>query len=261
MDHWITKKLLVSGCSFSAQYPKNPDGFQLLTWPYHVRDTLGSNLTNLSWVGAGNSYIADSVINHISVNDINPFDTFVLVMWSGPARKDLTVSKDFYHNQVGGAYPFKTYIDGVYYVMGGDQLECMASNKDYKQVFKHLYQTQDIGVIADESLRHILRLKTFLEHRGFQYRFMSYVNYWEDTPNIVGRCDISLKYYASNSLLTQLGNNWIWADEHQNCLYEYVKERKLISYRPMGDDFHPTVQGHKQFALDIVIPQIRKYFI
>jgi hypothetical protein len=70
-------RIAVSGCSFTYN-----------SWPNFL--DFHWQVTNLAWPGAGNKYIADSIIHATSINTYD----LVLVMWSGITRLDFPVTKN-----------------------------------------------------------------------------------------------------------------------------------------------------------------------
>lgn len=71
-------KALVNGCSFS----RGPG-----SWPYWLRTVDQRQMINLACAGAGNDYIFESTVGEVLRQ---PYD-LVLIMWSGPSRRDLLV--------------------------------------------------------------------------------------------------------------------------------------------------------------------------
>ena len=151
------KTLLVGGCSFTTPNEYIDErGVKMQSWPEYVAGKLDLNLVNLAWVGAGNSYIADSIQNYIIANNPDPNNTIVLVMWSGTTRKDVRVSNSFF--QAISDYPFKTTLDGTNYLMAGDMELCLTSKVEWKEIFKQTYSRQTVQELADESLNNFIKL-------------------------------------------------------------------------------------------------------
>ena len=247
------KHLLVSGCSFTNDY-------KFKTWPRYLHDIKpDTQLYDVSFPGAGNHYIAESVIQTILTNNLDPADTLVMVMWSGVSRKDLLVSKEFYELLDPSC---KTQVFGACFAHSGGQLGQWAFKEPpavlLKPLFENLYKSSDKETMGHESLSSMVRLRDFLEQRNFSYKFMSYVNYWQDTADYIGKnLDFSLTHYNRNDpLLDNLGNNWIWVDSDYGCFYEYAKQLKQLDV----DDFHPAQIVHKSFAEDIILPHVKDYF-
>lgn len=95
--------LLVSGCSFtSTTDPENP------SWPHHLREMAGfRDLIDLSCSGAGNTHIHHSVIWELERNkELNPSNTFIVIMWSGYDRDDIIVDPIAIDQAHGSQYQY-----------------------------------------------------------------------------------------------------------------------------------------------------------
>ena len=247
----MIKTLVVSGCSFTNNYH-----FQ--TWPRHLPEIdKDIRLHDVSFPGAGNNYIAESIIQTILRENLDPAETLVIVMWSGVSRKDIVVGKEYY-DLLYNACTNQLY--DQYFAFSGGQvgLWTLSDNPFLKPLFEDWYKSADRSSMGFESLSSMIRLQSFLESRNFPHKFMSYVNYWQDIPDYIGRNgDFSLSYYnRGNPYLSLLDKNWIWADYDKNCLFEYARDRGLLDV----DQFHPLEAAHKQFANDIILPAVEEYF-
>jgi hypothetical protein len=247
----LIKTLVVSGCSFTNDY-------QFKTWPRHLPEVdKNIRLLDVSFPGAGNNYIAESIIQTILYENLDPTETLVLTMWSGISRKDVLVSKDYY-NLIDESSKTKLYDQNFAFSGGQIGLWTTSGNSFLKSLFENWYKSTDHSTMGFESLSSMIRLQSFLEARNFPYKFMSYVNYWQDIPDYIGRNgDFSLSYYnRDNPYLSLLDKNWIWADHDKNCLFEYARDRGLLDV----DQFHPIEAAHKPFANDIILPAVEEYF-
>jgi hypothetical protein len=84
--HRTEKSILVtSGCSFTATGRFDTHA---ITWPGILKERCGMiSSIEYGWPGAGNKYIADSILHHTSnINDQDAEKTLVVVMWSGINR-------------------------------------------------------------------------------------------------------------------------------------------------------------------------------
>ena len=245
---------MVSGCSFTNDYLHK-------TWPNYVQEFYEiDRLINLSFPGAGNYYISESIIQTLLKLDLNIDETLVIVMWSGLVRKDICVSKEFF-DMVDHKY--KEELAGQHYIFSGGRMGPWAKysspeNILLKPAFDTIYKISDEKSLAHESLSHMVKTQRFLEKHNYKYNFMSFVNYWQNIPGILGRSDdFSMTFYnKEDPLLKELTDNWIWADSDKNCIFEYAKKFNTLC----DDNFHPTEQGQQQFTEDIIIPAIQGYF-
>jgi hypothetical protein len=242
----MIKNLIITGCSFSEI---NNAGIP--TWADYVSQHVSAEYyVNLAKSGAGNFFIADSLIQCLLTEKFDPAVTLVLVMWSGPGRKDITVSEDFYsllpeHRRMARY--------GTYYAYSGGITRAGAPPV-LTSTWDALYKLSDRKTMSHDTLRHMVNTRIFLEHHGYHYKFMSYVNYWQSCPDYVSKgLDFSIQYHnESDPLLNMLGDQWIWADSGKTCLYEYARNNSLFS----PDDFHPNTHAHQQWAEKFVIPNL-----
>jgi hypothetical protein len=155
-------------------------------------------------------------------------------------------------------YAHKYEINNQYYLFSGGELGTWSTDSFIRPLFSNIYKTLNFQTLAHNTLSNMLRTKNYLESRRYNYQFLSYVNYWKDTKDYVSDMDYSLAYYAStNPLYHEVClSNWIFSDDNQKCLYEFSKERKLLE----ADNFHPNKQAHYQFADEVIIPNIKRYF-
>lgn len=243
----MIKNLIVSGCSFTqAEY----------NWALALIHKIpGLGHVNLACSAAGNTYICDSVIDCLLTTDCNPDETLVLVMWSGVTRKDLITSDVVYQNL---QYKYKAESHGSCYVFSGGELGTWNEDPIVKIAFKSLYKMENENTMGKESLRNMVKLQEFLTAHRYKFKFMSYVNYWEDTADKIGDMDFSLTHYLKYDHWYRAldFSNWIFMDEQKNGIYEYTKQHGLF----LDDNFHPNDQAHKEFAHKYIYPQIKHYF-
>jgi hypothetical protein len=250
----MIKNLIVSGCSYTSNYQHTP-------WPEYVRDHFNiTNFINLAVPGAGNFYISNSMINCLISEKLNPAETLVIIMWSGVSRKDILISNQYFE-LLHPACKVKKY--NQHYAFSGGQIGLWCEEKNpmasfLTPLFKNYYKAIDNHTLAHETLSNMINTKEFLTAHGFNYKFLSYVNYWQDTTDwIGGNPDFSITYYAKdNVLLNNLGKHWIWVNDKKDCLYEWAKDNNTLDLHK-----HPTAAGHQRFAKEIVVPHLTEYFI
>jgi hypothetical protein len=198
-------KILTNGCSFTALSPYP-------TWPY----LLGTDaVKNLAEHAAGNQWICHSTIAELSENSYD----LVLVMWSGLERSDWTVEEDVYLQSTG----FKSVNNfGIHYLHNEQDL--------FKQSSVAVGQRERVF----NSLIHIISLQSYLQAHNIKYKFMSYMNVWEDVYGL------GLEYLDCQIDFSQ----WIFTDKDRNGLFELSQDSKLY----IADGYHPNEQAHQQWA-------------
>ena len=244
----MIKNLVIGGCSFT-QTPVDH-----LNWSVYLRNAVpGVNYINHARSGAGNNYIADSMIKYLLSEHPGTQETLVVVMWTGVSRVDFNVSREYYDSLTD--WNNKEHTDHARYVcssgIGVDRPMIPGS------LFRELYTAMDYRALASNTLFQMVSLRNFLENNGYAYKFMSYVNYWQDSPDwYTPNLDFSITHYAQNDpLLLGLGDQWIWVNEQKDCLYEFAKSRNML----LDDGFHPTQQAQEMFFDQVVKPQIEGY--
>lgn len=91
--------LITGGCSFT--YGSGLSNRQEESWTAILASLLGLDYVNLGQRAAGNTWIANSVVDHIIANDIkNPL---VVIGWSHWSRLDLCDSRGYLHHMTVGA--------------------------------------------------------------------------------------------------------------------------------------------------------------
>ena len=242
----MIRNIVVGGCSFTKTTYENE-------WPLVIARHFNAAVhVNLAESGAGNYFIADSMQNYLRNSSLDPRETLVLIMWSGPSRIDLTVSDNFY-SMTDTLY--KAQVTGKNYVFSGGELGNWHSDSLLRPVFESLYKIKNVTALLQDTITSIIQTQNFLEYQGYQYRFMSYVNYWQNTPEYVSDMDLSYGHYAPELVKVSDDEHWIWVNSNKDCFYEYAKTHQLIG----SDGFHPDEQAHQQFARDIIIPQLEGY--
>lgn len=198
-------RILTNGCSFTASLP-------FKTWPY----LLGTDaVKNLAQHSAGNQWICDSTIAELSENSYD----LVLVMWSGLDRLDWTVEEGIYNQSTG----FKSANNfGIHYLHNEQDL--------FKQISVAIGHRERVF----NSLMKIISLQSYLQARDIKYKFMSYMNVWEEV------------YGLGFEYLDQQINfdHWIFTDDNRNGLFELSQDSKLY----IADGYHPNQQAHEQWA-------------
>jgi hypothetical protein len=204
------KRVLVNGCSFTAVS-------NIKNWPEHLPKEW--NITNIAQHAAGNTWICDATIVETIENNYD----LVLIMWSGLTRIDVPVDKLVWDQF--WRFKSKNAIDVYYGHCGiGD------SAKDpMADVAKSLIKYSCERDLVYLSLMNILKLQSWLKSKNIEYRFMSYVNYWNDEyiENNVKQSSVNLNL---DSLIKQIDfSKWIFSDDKKNGIFELVKQQDLYA--------------------------------
>jgi len=198
-------KILTNGCSFTAPSP-------YLTWPY----LLGTDaVKNLAQHAAGNQWICDSTISELSENSYD----LVLVMWTGLERLDYAVEEKVYLQSTG----FKSVNNfGIHYLHN--------EQAAYKNLSIDIGQRERVF----NSLIRIISLQSYLQAQNIKYKFMSYMNVWEDVYGLgFEYLDLQIDF-----------SQWIFTDVDRNGLFELSQDHKLY----IEDGFHPNERAHELWA-------------
>lgn len=243
----IKKNLVVSGCSFTQ-------GDE--SWAHVIQKHFNiAKLFNLGSGGAGNRYICNSVIDAVQHNHLAPEETLVLVMWSGPSRFDELVSGEYWHLLSDYHYKIKSdHNEDGYWIHSGGRGNSWQDHVETVKLFRQKYVVSDPLAICKQTLANILALENFLQNRAFDYRFMSYVNYWKAGEESTVQGDFSLTHFCGDlPAYQQLDfDRWIFSNTGKDCLYEFCLENQLLE----DDQFHPTTTGYREFVRRIILPQI-----
>lgn len=224
--------LLLTGCSFvnNSDLPRAVLGH----WAFEPKTVL-----NLSRGGAGNFYIAQSILDNLHLADR------VFVLWSGLNRIDIGLplchkpllrSYDqfsetrnqlwFHSGGFGGSWhshPKHRYADWIY---------------DY---LKAQYVALDHNYLNNRSLSVIASCLAVLEQRQIPYAFGFIYDIHQDYSNshtaLGSAVDISDPAY----------NLIPWHKCLRNTPFEFCKQHGLLSF----DEFHPTAEGYEKWWLSV----------
>lgn len=228
-------KFLISGCSFT-QWPEYPGGPNIC-WPrYFQEQNPQVEIKTVAEAAAGNQYIADSVIRNVSEERPD----HVIVMWSGVSRLDyLTSLEDPAWDALYDSYGFYRRLPGnrLGYIFSGGRMGTWFKNPVAHKMFNEMYKVSSDTSLGYINLMEIVKTQNFLKAQGIPYHFMSYVNYWNDCPEVSRNGDFGV---MGNRDLEHLVNaidfdHWIFSDQEKNGLYELSIARNDFQ----ADGFHP----------------------
>lgn len=217
------KRLFAFGCSFTKYF--------WATWPEMVADIVDIPFYNFGHSGAGNQYIANSLIQAHKRYNIDQND-LVMISWTNVCREDRWAKGNW-------LLTGNVYSQGIY-------------NQEFVEKF-----ADPVGYYI-RDLATINLVKEFLDHRGCQYRFMSMCNIVErqdqgEDHNLIEehyketyRSVIEL-YQDVIDLIQPSFYDVLWQDDiHKN---KFAIERETLS--PYWFDGHPTPIEHYRYLKDV----------
>lgn len=240
-------KFLISGCSFT-QWPEYPGGPNIC-WPrYFQEQNPQIEIKTVAEAAAGNQYIADSVIRNVSEERPD----HVIVMWSGVSRLDyLTSLADPAWDALYDSYGFYRRLPGnrLGYIFSGGRMGTWFKNPVAHKMFNEMYKVSSDTSLGYINLMEIVKTQNYLKAQGIPYHFMSYVNYWNDQPQVSRNGDFGV---MGNKDLEPLVNaidfdRWIFSDLEKNGLYELSITRNDFQ----ADGFHPGNSTQEAWAREI----------
>lgn len=242
----ILMNILISGCSFT-QWPDYPGG-PTSCWPRHLQDLHADwKIKSLAEAAAGNQYITHSVIQELLENP-NSYD-LVLVMWSGVSRLDyLTDITDSAWNELFDSYGFYRRLPGnkLGYIFSGGQMGTWFKNPVAHKLFYEQYKVSSELSLATTNLLEMVKLKNFLDSKQMNYRFMSYVNYWQvdNVPAFNGDFSVA-KYPELKLYINELDfDKFIFLNDNKDTVFDVAQSMQDF----MEDGIHPGAAAHKEWA-------------
>lgn len=238
-------KILISGCSFT-HWPEFPGGPNVC-WPKYLQKIMPDvEFKSEAEPAAGNQYICNSVIH--SVLDQKP--DYVLVMWSGVSRLDfLTNIEDPNWLALFDSYGFYRRVfpgDKLGYIFSGGQMGTWFKHPVAHKMFYEMYKVSNPRSLGYTNLIEIIKLQEFLKSQRIPYKFMSYVNYWNNKEYVSRNGDFGVLAYPELAKLTE-GIDfepWIFLNDQRDGIYELAIEKQNF----MEDGFHPGDQVNEQWA-------------
>lgn len=240
-------KVLISGCSFS-KWPEFPGGPNIC-WPRYITER---QIVNIAEPAAGNQYICDSVIQETLQNRYD----MVVVMWSGVSRLDyLTDVTDPNWNALFDSYGFYRRLPGseLGWIFSGGKMGTWYKNPVAHKMFNEQYKVSSNLSLAHINLSEIVKLQNYLTARRIPYRFMSYVNYWNDKEDLSPNGDFGVMGMPSlRPMIESIDwTKWIFSNPERDGIYEMAKANNDF----MEDGFHPGTATHQKWA-ELVMSRI-----
>jgi hypothetical protein len=232
------KNLIVSGCSFTY----NSSDASALTWPYFLRDLGGfEQVLDCSLPGAGNSHVSDSLIWALEMDQPDPTDSLVIVMWSGYDRDDYICPKENINNYSDQFYYSKNVMSSI---TGGNHAESCGNS--ISDGLKKLSITKNNESRAIENYLHIAKTYQYLNSLNYNFLFLNFIN---PTEPIGGTNTFDIKKYLPNPAKQTLDSMMTKIDD----LYHFSIRYNLL----LGDNFHPNQYGHLRWTRTVLIPHLK----
>lgn len=231
------KNLLVSGHSWTA----NKDWFtEIMEY---------EKVTNLSYPGAGNMYIRDSVKEHLVQNQ----DTdFVFVVWGGLLRLDVALPKamrpKWHEIETKGETNTAAYYTNSMAPWRDRAVELPIEDP----LVRMSYQQKGYQTVKDQSLNAIIDLQDLLQGQGVDYRFAfmyDYTNTDFDHNHLTGESG-----HDGFSTLgsTETSNPILKHLDGDKCLSPFGLDWALSQPQElMKDAIHLTDQGYRSWAKNL----------
>jgi hypothetical protein len=199
-------------------------------------------------------------MEYLSSTDLDPAETLVMIMWSGPDRKDMMISDQWAHHlRTEYAFiPQQNYAlepgrdDAVHYLLSGGQTGSWQDTAALADIFHAQYRVTDAHVMAKESLFDFVNLQNYLHCHDYRYKFTTFMNLWNTTDLPFGQTDCVIRMDQQSLASHWDWNPWFFVDDNKNGLAEFAHAMGQIQ------GLHPTALAHQRFAESVVWPQIEE---
>jgi len=235
------KNLLVGGCSFTDNRSQSPDiaNNHIVTWPYYLRDLCGfDQVVDCSLPGAGNRFIHDAVISELEYNkNLDPTDTFVVIMWSGNDRDDFIAANDSVDKNTADYYIFPNGSSAI--ISRGPQSKSNC-----------LFDLNVVDKIKDkqsktlENYLQTISLGNYLQNQNYKFVFTQFHSgsLADDHWNLADELDNKHLVDKYNQLVNQISPT----------LGDYALQTNQLS----DDNYHPGPQANLEWTKQYLIPAI-----
>ena len=262
----MKKKLLVSGCSYTA--PKwhsnyHPDlDCSWPKWPSILAEKLDMDCINLAHGGAGNEYIYTTLLDEIIT--MNPDDIGLIIpAWSHVKRKDYKLGTQWFHPGIvqGDYSPYETY--------GKDILSDPSPSTSFSA---HAGDTQ---FCINQSLRYYYSLQEICKFKKLPYKAFQMIHAW-DYHEIPDKMDSTaqeivtkmnkqiMKYLYDSPYFNKIDESfigwpldkWLGGFSFEEVVIEALKygdgpgrwKQPSIEWSISNKDPHPNAKGHRKIA-------------
>ena len=229
-------KLLVAGDSFVDHR----------NWFENIFEA--NKIKNIGKAGAGNKFIADGVITEI-IEGYKP--DFVLVVWSGLLRFDITVSKktQLQNIKFGETKYSKYFFNNVAPFRDQNYLKNIKN-----EIVDWVYNEKDYINIKTQSLLNILSCQNFLKTNKIPYRFTFIYNFLDDNFD---HNHLTNEKTGTNGFMSTLGSidpkhpicNFI---DQTMILRPFALDFGLRHGVTQDDLFHLTEEGYDDWSKELL---------
>jgi hypothetical protein len=236
------QNLVVSGCSFTNNFNSQ----HVHTWPYYLRDLGGfQQIWDGSWCGAGNNHIAKSIITGIELEDFDPADTLVIVMWSGYDRDDFLVDPQLIDLTAWPQDSYNYTSDVALGITGG-----LLGSSNLLVGVENIKKIKSLQSRALENYIMIQSLAGYLASRKYTYLFTEFSSpgtmkdtNFDPVPYLPQKLQQPFATLV-RSLSPNLGD---WA----------LPELKYYQAHKGGDGYHPDADQHLSWTRQVLLPSIK----
>jgi hypothetical protein len=238
------KKLIVSGCSFTAGD----------SWACFLAEKYNLELVNLAMDGGGNKHIADSLILYLEQNKCDITDVLIGVMWSGISRTEWMIS---FPDQRYSKYHRYNYANQVFAVITGDILN------DHRLSRAVLGHDPDLAMIEmaysrGDPARHLQGLlsMTYLNCYLIANGYTSFQTHFFDPDGDKAQsAEMHGSRYtdAYETFRIARPSKGVLNFKSDQFLGNWAANQNLILGK---NDHHPTVPGHRLWTKTVLIPQL-----
>jgi hypothetical protein len=233
------KNLTVSGCSFTQG--SYLDGVPCGWLEFIGRKLNSDNLVNCALAGAGNYHIGQSIKWTIEVNEPDPAETFIIVMWSGMDRDDEIIMRSELTDTYSSKYYFTPEVATG--ITGGAHEFNMTNMNNL--ALKNLRTSKSLESRSIENYLYISSLYYYLKAKGYQFVFLNFVD-----PSLPSRTmNFDIKKYLPENLVKNLDQ---FIDPTIETIHTWCVKHDLLA----DDDFHPGRDGYKSWVDNVLFPYL-----
>jgi len=245
----MTRLLIAGGCSVTDKnFYFDSHQYDMKVWPDIIGEELGIDVLNVGVSGAGNDYIANSVMDAIVDNQDK--ELTVMVLWSGANRLNFWDACHHVHVPNNN--------------LGIDESCAIMIDKNNRTPIKHVYNyieanewnlETDLAVL-NYNLRCMFRLTEFCEKRSINFYQMSWASIVANIMNGFAEEEIlGKKRYAERyaKLIDAVPKNRYYSPKYFGT-QSFRDNSKWVDDESMQIDFgHPNEKGHEWIAAGFMI--------